>query len=407
MVGKSSLIWLFCPLPKYVINHIPGLVPLFLIKFKEESLEGCGAFTTFGIGNPQRGFCYFLSMNSIFSHYIKTAVFPACFVEMPSSAEGKRAAFYLAAEEYIASQFPEDNYLFTWQVSPTVVMGRNQVAHLELDLDFCRSEGIDVIRRKSGGGSIFADQGNIMVSVVTGKGSVEPLFAEYAENVAECLCRLGAKVSVAGRNDIVLDGGGKICGNAFYHLKDRNIVHGTMLYDTNFPLMMGALTPDKAKLQSKGVTSVKSRISLLKDQLQMPVEQLRGALREQLTNRHIRLTEDDVQYIKAIEADYYDPVYIYGRSVKADAVIEGRVKGCGNIALHFTLKGSRIVDVEVKGDYFALDDVAAAFGRAFVEREYTCDTLLGAVELHHPERSIRGLEMEALAEMISDAFHAQ
>ena len=343
-------------------------------------------------------------MNNIFSHYTKTSVFPACFVEMPSSAEGKRAAFYLAAEEYLASQFPEDNYLFTWQVSPTVVMGRNQVAHLELDLDFCRAEGIDVIRRKSGGGSIFADRGNIMVSVVTGKGSVEPLFEEYAENVAQCLCRLGAKVSVAGRNDIVLDGGGKICGNAFYHQKNRNIVHGTMLYDTNFPLMMGALTPERAKLESKGVTSVKSRISLLKDQLQMQVDDVRAALREQLTDRHIRLTEDDVQYIKAIEADYYDPIYIYGRSAKADAVIEGRVPGCGHLALHFSLKGSRIENVEVKGDYFALDDVAAAFHRAFVDREYTCNTLIGAVELHHPERSVRGLETEALADLISDAF---
>ena len=343
-------------------------------------------------------------MNNIFSNHTQTSVFPACFVELPSSAEGKRAAFYLAAEEYIASQFPADNYLFTWQVSPTVVMGRNQVAHLELDLDFCRAEGIDVIRRKSGGGSIFADRGNIMVSVVTGSGSVEPLFAEYAENVAACLCRLGAKVSVSGRNDIVLDGGGKICGNAFYHMKDRNIVHGTMLYDTNFPLMMGALTPDKAKLQSKGVTSVKSRISLLKDSLNMQVEEVRKALRAQLTDRTLRLTEDDVQYIKAIEADYYDPIYIYGRSAKADAVVEGRIPGCGTLALRFTLKGSRVEDVEVRGDYFALGDVAEAFRSAFVDKEYTCSTLVEAVHDHHPERTVRGLEREQLLELIIDSF---
>ena len=254
--------------------------------------------------------------------------------------------------------------------------------------------------RSSGGGSIFADLGNIMVSVITGKGAVEPLFEEYAENVAACLCRLGAKVSVAGRNDIVLDAGGKICGNAFYHLKDRNIVHGTMLYDTNFRLMSGALTPDKAKLKSKGVTSVKSRIALLKDELQMQVGEVREALREQLTDRVLRLNEDDVQYIKAIEADYYDPSYLFGKSTRVDAVIQGRIPGCGTLALHFFLKGSRIERIEVKGDYFALGDVAEAFSDAFVGREYTPVTLVGAISEKHPETTIRGLNSESLTDLI-------
>ena len=340
-------------------------------------------------------------MAHFFSSLLRDKVFPACFVEMPSSTEGKRAAFYLAAEEYIANHFPEDNYLFTWQVSPTVVMGRNQVAHLELDLDFCRQEGIDIIRRKSGGGSIFADRGNIMVSVITGKGAVEPLFEEYAQNVADCLCRLGAKVSVAGRNDIVLDAGGKICGNAFYHLKERNIVHGTMLYDTDFRLMSGALTPDKAKLKSKGVTSVKSRIALLKDELNMQVEEVRAALREKLTDRVLRLTEDDVQYIKAIEADYYDPIYLYGRSAKVDAVVQGHIPGCGTLALHFFLKGSQVERVEVKGDYFALGDVSEAFNAAFRGHEFTPLTLVDCVRTSHPETTIRGLRTETLTELLT------
>ena len=159
--------------------------------------------------------------------------FPACFVELPSYTEHRRAPFYLAAEEYIAQTLPVDNYLFSWQLGPTVVMGRNQVAHQEVDLDFCRREGIDVVRRKSGGGAIFADSRNIMWSLITGEGAVEPLFVEYAEKVARALNKLGADVELSGRNDIVLRDGGKICGNAFYHLPNRNIVHGTMLYDTN------------------------------------------------------------------------------------------------------------------------------------------------------------------------------
>ena len=85
------------------------------------------------------------------------SIFPACHVVFPASADSRRATFYLAAEEYIAQKLPADNYLFSWQLSPTVVIGRNQVVHQAINLDFCQAEGIDVVRRKSGGGAIFAD----------------------------------------------------------------------------------------------------------------------------------------------------------------------------------------------------------------------------------------------------------
>ena len=94
----------------------------------------------------------------------------------------------------MATCLPEGNYLFTWQIKPTVVIGRNQNAYAELDVDFCKQEGIDIIRRKSGGGSIFANEGNVMTSLVTGKGAVEQLFREYADNVSASLRALGAEV---------------------------------------------------------------------------------------------------------------------------------------------------------------------------------------------------------------------
>lgn len=147
-----------------------------------------------------------------------STIFPACHVVFPFSAESRRATFYLAAEEYIAQKIPADNYLFSWQLFPTVVVGRNQVIHQEIDLDFCRDEGIDIVRRKSGGGAIFANQHNIMWSLITPACAVEPLFQVYAHQVARSLNDLGAPTEVSGRNDIVLRNGGKICGNAFYHL---------------------------------------------------------------------------------------------------------------------------------------------------------------------------------------------
>lgn len=328
--------------------------------------------------------------------------FPACFVELPPETEGRRAAFYLAAEEYIAEEFPADDYFFTWQLGPTVVFGRNQSIRQEVDLDFCRREGIDVIRRRSGGGAIFADRHNIMTSLVTETEAVEPLFKEYAEAVASALRQLGAPAVVSGRNDTVLEGGGKICGNAFYHKKNRCIAHGTMLYDTNTRLMEGALHPEASKLKEKGVKSVRSRVGLLKDFLPFGVDELRRQLPLLLCNRTIALTDADVQKIEKLEQRYYEPEYFYGNSAHADIVRSARIEGCGQIGLHFRLHGNTVEAVELTGDFFVLADAGKAFNACFAGRPFTHESLVKAISEHHPERSIRGLTVEGLIRILDN-----
>ena len=334
-------------------------------------------------------------------------IFPATFVELPPHCDGERAAFYLAVEEYVASHMPEGSYLFTWQLSPTVVMGRHQDAHLEIDQNFCKQEGIDIIRRKSGGGSVYADKGNIMTSLITGEGSVELLFKEYALGMASCLNALGAKVEVSGRNDIVLTGGGKICGNAFYHLANRNIVHGTMLYDTNIRLMSGALTPERAKLLSKGVKSVQSRVSLLKDTLSgIGIEKLRRHIRTYLTNDTIVLDENDIRVIREIEATYYDERFLRGKSScnTSAPMCQARIEGCGTLTLRFETEGGTIKHVMLSGDYFELDDASAVFNNAFAGCPFTKEALAKHTAEHTPNRAIRGLGTAELCSLLNKLF---
>lgn len=326
--------------------------------------------------------------------------FPACLVKMPGGTEGRRATFFLAAEEFVAAHLPEDDYLFSWVIGPTVVMGRNQVAHQEINLDVCAEEQIDVVRRKSGGGAIFADEGNIMWSLVTGSGAVEPLFADYATSVAEALRQLGADTSVSGRNDILLAGGGKICGNAFYHQSDRNIVHGTMLYDSDLDLMGQALHPNRTKMRSKGVASVRSRVALLKSVLPFGVDELRERLTGLLCNRSIALTDVDVAEIERMEEAYDDTFYLYGQNIRSDVAMSTYFDGCGTVELRFTLKGSLIDEVEILGDYFELDDARTAFTMAFVGTPFVLDAMLTAVSNNHPEDSIRGLTDAMLEEWL-------
>lgn len=322
--------------------------------------------------------------------------FPACYIELTENTEYRRAPFYLAAEEYVARNFPGDTYLFSWQLNPTVVMGRNQVAHQEFNLDFCREHGIDVVRRKSGGGAIFADRNNIMWSLITDEGAVEPIFMEYAHYMAYALGQLGVDTEVSGRNDILIRNGGKICGNAFYHLPHRNIVHGTMLFDTNMNFMQGALHPDHAKLETKGIKSVRSRVSFLKDYLSFDVIELRKRLRDLLCDRCITLSDADVKAIEELEQEYYSPEYLYGLSAKSDLDFSGRIEGCGTLGIHLKLHGTLIESVRLSGDFFELDNALQRFNEAFTGIPYTPQSLNQAIDAAHPEKSIRNLSAENL-----------
>lgn len=343
--------------------------------------------------------------------------FPACLIIIPTDAslkgtagearpdwlrEGRRrAAFYLAAEEYAAAHLPADNYLFSWVLPPTVVFGRNQVPQQELNIDFCRTHGIDMIRRKSGGGCIYADTGNIMWSLVTSEGAVEPIFADYADSVAGALTAMGIAANVSGRNDITLADGGKVCGNAFYHLAHSNIAHGTMLYDTNAANMVGALHPATAKLEAKGVKSVRSRISLIKDVRPIGVEALRKGLEDILTDRHITLSPADMAAIMDIEAGYYDDDYRWGRHDRDDLVIDtGRIEGCGHLQLHLATGDGVVEGITLTGDFFATGNAAEAFAKTFVGLPATAEAFCSAIDAHHPEATIRSLSAQRLKDCL-------
>ena len=140
-----------------------------------------------------------------------------------------------------------------------MIFGRNQVLENEVNLEYCKAKGVSIVQRKSGGGCVYSDKGNIMISYVSERGVVSEVFDRYLSNLTECLRGLGLDAEKSGRNDILI-GGRKVSGNAFHQLPDRSIVHGTLLYDTDLDALESAIRPPVEKLERHGVASVRQRV---------------------------------------------------------------------------------------------------------------------------------------------------
>lgn len=224
-------------------------------------------------------------------------------------ARVRRLPFYLAMEEYVAGKFDGEAF-FIWRVPPTVIIGRNQVLENEVNTDYCRKYGVEVVRRKSGGGCVYSDMGNIMISYVSRRGDVKDVFDRYLSALTSALCALGLDAVTSGRNDILV-GGRKVSGNAFHMLPDRSIVHGTLLYSTDLDALTEAIRPPVEKLERHGVESVRQRVANISEiaaGMDAPhvalksVEALEDYLKDYFTDEVEVLDRKDMEAIEAAAA---------------------------------------------------------------------------------------------------------
>lgn len=231
------------------------------------------------------------------------------YIALPTN-ENRQLSFYLAMEEYVARHMQEPDCFFMWQVAPTVIFGRNQVVENEVNLEYCREHDIRVVRRKSGGGCVYADMDNLMLSMVTDGDNVGFTFNRFVTMIQLALHKIGVTATSTAHNDIMI-GDRKVCGTAFYQLPGRSIVHSTMLYDTNMQHMLNAITPSAEKLEKKGIQSVRQRITLLKDHTPLSLDEIKQKIRDTLCDCELVLTEEQVAGIEEIEQTYLKQDFIH------------------------------------------------------------------------------------------------
>ena len=239
-------------------------------------------------------------------------------VLLPERLEGEEhsLAFYLAMEEYIAHKFTAGDYFFVWRTGPSVIFGRNQSLESEVNLEYCREHDIKVYRRKSGGGCVYSDMGNLMHSCITSpEGDSAFVFHRYMQWMSLALSRLGLDARVSGRNDITV-GGRKVSGNAFHLLPRRCIIHGTLLFGTDLDALEQAINPPVEKLVRRGISSVRQRVTNLGEMLDMDMDAFAGHIVSSMCDGSVTLDAGDVTSIEEMSQEYLQESFLTGRNPK-------------------------------------------------------------------------------------------
>lgn len=281
----------------------------------------------------------------------------------------------LATEEYLMSRFVGEEPLFLLYIqTPCVIIGRNQNAYEEIDLNYLRENDVTLTRRTSGGGAVYDDLGNLSFSFVTTKNSTK--FGEYESitlPILQALKRMGATNATAGgRNDLYIDGM-KFSGNAMYTKKNRLYSHGTLMYNVNLTVLEKILTVSKEKIASKATKSVRKSVtnirSFLNSNFQFEkTEDFRDALirevyhvsdLQDIAGKKLELTREDQVAIDQIVKDRYaNNDWVYGETPKFTLSRRIRIPNVGIVDVRLTTTKGKITAIRFFGDYFGQKNVS-------------------------------------------------
>lgn len=322
------------------------------------------------------------------------------YILLPKPDTIHQLPFYFAVEEYVARHYTDDDYFMGWRVNPTVMLGRNQLIDNEVNTDYCKEHKIDIFRRKSGGGCIYADKGCIQFSYISRSVNANKAFADYMQRMADLLKGLKIDAQLSGRNDILINGT-KVSGCAFYQLSNRSVLHNSLLFDTQLDHLSNALTPAKEKLQSKGVASVRQRVTNVATYTQLDILAFMDYVRQEMCGTEVlELTEEDMKGVAEIEKELSSDDFVYGKNPKYSLVRKHRFEGVGTLEAHIELKNNIIGSINMVGDYFLLGDIDHDFLNLLKGCEFTREAVEERLENIDLSTIIRGLKQRQFLRLL-------
>ena len=297
--------------------------------------------------------------------------------------------YNLALEEYLIERGQACLYL--WQNNKTIVIGRNQNPYRECNIERIRADGINLVRRRSGGGAVYHDLGNLNFTIISKLG--EDNIQENFKLVNRALARLGIKSEFNGRNDILV-GTRKISGNAFYEDGDIFCQHGTLLIDLDIDRLGNYLTVSKLKLESKGIKSVKSRVSNLKDLDQsISVARVKEALIAEYGGQELEPIYYKRQDLEG-QPRLMDKVrkygswdWVYGESPESNMGLEKKYDW-GIINFDFLLGAGKILRASIDTDSI-IEDNFQALARGLEGLDFRSENIVETIERYIGNPAIR------------------
>lgn len=323
----------------------------------------------------------------------------------------------MATEEYLLMTATEPLVMF-WRNEPAVIVGKNQDARAEVDFAFTSKKGIKVVRRLTGGGAVFHDTGNINYTFIVPGGAALD-FAAFADPIIKVLADLGISAERSGRNDLIVSNDGrKFSGTAQCVYRRKNapageeqvlMHHGTLLFSADMSALAGALTPDKEKIESKGIRSVKSRVVNLATLLPEEMRSMTAEAFKLHLERHFEkegasvrtLSEEDLSAIRLLSREKYaTQAWLFGKFGTAKKT--RRRFDFGTVAVSLDASDGKVKDISFSGDFFGAKDISA------LEHHLSGITLSsGAIEqaLESANLSdyILGASCQEIAELILEA----
>lgn len=274
-------------------------------------------------------------------------------------------AYNVALEAYAFQKLTDiDEIFILWINEPAIIIGRHQNTIQEINKEFIDKNGIHVVRRLSGGGAVYHDLNNLNYTIIsnnTQEGAFD--FQTFSKPVIDTLAKLGVKAEFTGRNDLEINGQ-KFAGNAQAYYKGRMMHHGCLLFDVDMSVLGQALKVSKDKIESKGIKSVRARVTNIVDHLsdKITVQEFSDAILAQMKEEYPEMDEyvlsdaelSEIQAMRDNQFATWD--WTYGKA--PEYTIERGVRyPAGKITTYANIENSTIKSVKIFGDFFGVKPV--------------------------------------------------
>ncbi|MCV6815133.1 lipoate--protein ligase [Streptococcus uberis] len=274
-------------------------------------------------------------------------------------------AYNIALEAYAFRELlSEDEIFILWINEPAIIIGKHQNTIQEINKEYIDAHGIHVARRLSGGGAVYHDLNNLNYTIISNKSEEGAFdFKTFSQPVIETLADLGIKAEFTGRNDLEINGK-KFCGNAQAYYKGRMMHHGCLLFDVDMTVLGDALKVSKDKIESKGIKSVRARVTNILDELpeKITVNEFSDKILAKMKETYPDMTEyilseDELAKIqKSADEQFGNWDWVYGKA--PEYTIERNVRyPAGKINTFANVEKSVIKNIKIYGDFFGIKDV--------------------------------------------------